>query len=227
MAAGFKEMTGYHDNCRCVGIEVRTDESDLPRLNRELRQAWKEATEGKPRTFPVWTEYLKGRRLAAREKVQFPPVPGVDTPAYRNGGYRIVEGVREPLPDLSQLAGHMLYGWRADLDSRRRPDGSISELVRDKTSGGHTAESKVPGKTRFPTTWSDQRIVDAVVHLLETGAVSKKAERREVNGVVDGVRIRVKYEMVGGRAVHLFAFPMKSPGAGTSIVGKRGGVKWH
>lgn len=30
----------YHDHCRCLGIEVKRDGSDLPRINRDLEQLW-------------------------------------------------------------------------------------------------------------------------------------------------------------------------------------------
>ncbi|QDZ42215.1 hypothetical protein [Corynebacterium sp. sy039] len=36
----FGQLGGYHDNCRCVGIEVADDEQ-LPRINRELRDVWR------------------------------------------------------------------------------------------------------------------------------------------------------------------------------------------
>lgn len=34
-----QSANGYHDNCRCVGIEVKSD-ADLPRINRELHDLW-------------------------------------------------------------------------------------------------------------------------------------------------------------------------------------------
>lgn len=33
----------FHDNCRCLGIEVRRDGSDLPRINRDLQELWQES----------------------------------------------------------------------------------------------------------------------------------------------------------------------------------------
>lgn len=35
-------LTRFHDNCRCVGIEVKND-SQLPRINRDLETLWKKA----------------------------------------------------------------------------------------------------------------------------------------------------------------------------------------
>lgn len=34
-----QSANGYHDNCRCVGIEVKNDD-ELPRINRELHELW-------------------------------------------------------------------------------------------------------------------------------------------------------------------------------------------
>lgn len=31
--------SGFHDNCRCVGIEVKSDD-ELPRINRDLHELW-------------------------------------------------------------------------------------------------------------------------------------------------------------------------------------------
>ena len=39
----------FHDNCRCLGIEVK-DPEDLPRVNRELGELW-EATGSEPAFF--------------------------------------------------------------------------------------------------------------------------------------------------------------------------------
>lgn len=30
----------FHDHCRCLGVEVKRDGSDLPRINRDLEQLW-------------------------------------------------------------------------------------------------------------------------------------------------------------------------------------------
>lgn len=34
----------YHDNCRCVGIEVKNDD-ELPRINRDLEELWEQAAQ--------------------------------------------------------------------------------------------------------------------------------------------------------------------------------------
>lgn len=37
-----QKANGYHDRCRCVGIEVK-DDTQLPRINRDLRDFWKQS----------------------------------------------------------------------------------------------------------------------------------------------------------------------------------------
>lgn len=62
-AAYTRESVGrskrFHDNCRCLGIEVKTP-SDLPRINRELGDLW-EASGSEPEFFGA----LKARRSDA------------------------------------------------------------------------------------------------------------------------------------------------------------------
>lgn len=37
-----QKANGYHDRCRCVGIEVK-DDAQLPRINRDLRDFWEQS----------------------------------------------------------------------------------------------------------------------------------------------------------------------------------------
>lgn len=213
------DVAKYHDNCRCLGIEV-SDGAPLPLINRQLQGAWESATKGQSDQFGAWQEYLRNRRLAARDVVEFPEIPGLKPPKYKGDGFRVVNGKREPLPKLDRLAGHVLYGWRSD----RHPSQS---LVLDKRFG-HTAQSEQPRKTRFPSDWDDQKIVDACVEVLETGTIRADEESgRVVEGDIDGVRIRMKYLIYDGRPVQVFGYPVKSPGSGTSEVRKGGEIVWH
>ncbi|WP_298075972.1 hypothetical protein [uncultured Corynebacterium sp.] len=55
-------LARFHDNCRCVGIEVK-DDSQLPQINRDLEKLWKEA--GNKAKFD---ELINSRRAAAGGK---------------------------------------------------------------------------------------------------------------------------------------------------------------
>lgn len=74
------------------------------------------------------------------------------------------------------------------------PDRRIHILSGDKTSGGHRRGTGIPGKTEFPTGWSDDKIVDAI----DDVANDPKAKREQradgrtvIEGTRDGVDIRV------------------------------------
>lgn len=133
----------YHDNCRCLGIEVARPE-DLPQINRDLGDLWVDATFAEPSTkgqFAAWKAALAARSGEAKFLVELPVVPGIRVPEYRNGGKRLVNGVEEYLPDLDSMPGHVLYGWRSE--------NIPQEFVLDKTLGGHTAQSLQQGKQDF------------------------------------------------------------------------------
>ena len=77
------------------------------------------------------------------------------------------------------------------LDGEVRPDGTFS--------GGHRPGTGHPGKTEFPADWSDDRIIHAVsdiatdpnARVIEPGNPSNPRSTRVVEGVRDGVVIRV------------------------------------
>lgn len=47
-----QSANGYHDNCRCVGVEVKSD-ADLPRINRELHELWQSSRVDNHRDFEL------------------------------------------------------------------------------------------------------------------------------------------------------------------------------
>lgn len=47
-----QSANGYHDNCRCVGIEVKSDD-ELPRINRELHDLWHSSKVDNHRDFGI------------------------------------------------------------------------------------------------------------------------------------------------------------------------------
>lgn len=61
-----KNLDRYHDGCRCVGIEVKEDMSDLPQINKDLEKLWKRnpSEEGFKRTIQDKREELELERLA-------------------------------------------------------------------------------------------------------------------------------------------------------------------
>ncbi len=71
----------------------------------------------------------------------------------------------------------------------------------DKTGGGHKAGTGKPGKTEFPTDWSDDKILDGVADVAQNGTIKGPAHRPgEVvkTGTIDGVDIDVVVKGDGG-----------------------------
>ncbi|CAB0762658.1 hypothetical protein FRC0546_02104 [Corynebacterium diphtheriae] len=57
----------YHDHCRCLGIEVKRDGSDLPRINRDLERVWSNLSHdlGLPLTLRILIGiYASSKRLS-------------------------------------------------------------------------------------------------------------------------------------------------------------------
>lgn len=237
--AGMTAATRYHDNCRCVAVEVGRG-APLPAINRELEAAWKlatsrETTESGQRR--VWDTYLNRRAKLLQSRVKFPPIPGVTTPKYRRGR-KTISGTVEfdrrtkvtkevPLPDLSQMPGHVLYGWstappwgRKNPSTTRRAPGDY----RRDNRFGHRHDSVRPG-TKFDASWSDQKIVNSVRDVLddpdEVEIFRPRASsggdggyrqpdydyKVTATGTIDGTKIWVKYTVIDDVALECYAFP--------------------
>lgn len=167
----FGEQGRYHDNCRCLGIEVRRD-SDLPRINRELKVAWREATRGwgGQMGLPEWRHTLLARREQAGQTVEWPRLEFVRVPKYEGSGVSSVFP-GEKLPPLDKMPGHVLHGWR-DLSVGDRKRLTQGELVQgwphdESLADGHRWDSERSKASKFPKSWTDQQIVDAVRGTLE------------------------------------------------------------
>lgn len=48
----------YHDLCDCLAVPVSTPD-DLPDINRELQEEWRQATSGTRNQVAAWREYVK------------------------------------------------------------------------------------------------------------------------------------------------------------------------
>lgn len=232
------ELSRYHEHCWCLAMEVG-ESAPLPVVNRELEQAWKQATRGGGSQAEVtrkWKNYLDRRSRILQFQLRFPDIPGVEVPKYR--GKQVTEAVLRsgeriqlPLPDLHQMPGHVSYGWttappwgRRRPSKRRREPGDYSL---DKRFG-HQVGNQV-GKTPFLDEWTGQQIVDAIRDVLEQGEVTVKPAKQEVindrsgnewkpafdykvkvEGTIRGELIQVKYDVVDGVGVDPYGFPIRS-----------------
>ncbi len=154
--------------------------------------------------------------------VRWPPIPGLRYPGYsrtdENGvGWSTVfmdrSGRPEPLPSLTRMPGHVLYGWGSD-------DGEHLLGARR----GHRWDSVRPGATVWGRHWSDQRIVDAIRDTVELPrhriAPHPLSEYRFVRREVDGVLIEARWDVAAGAASRIVAYPVRGPGV--CLIGRDG-----
>lgn len=196
----FGELGRYHDNCRCLGIEVKTD-ADLPRLNRDLM----DVSETLDREFDgsvtvnEWRQYITARRQQLGQNVEWPRLQYCRIPRYKGDGFSSVFP-GEKLPPLDKMPGHVLHGWRdlSDGDRKRLEAGeTVQGWPHDESlADGHRWDSTRKGASTFPKEWTDQKIADAVRDTLETPDYASKGEvKRVVLKEIDGVVIRVQYNV--------------------------------
>lgn len=225
-----KELHRYHDNCRCLGIEVRLDGKGdlgfdrLPPVNRQLRELWDTNVGEASGTYrnpedarARWREMILHMRRAksgSDAPVRFPPIPGVVTPEYTEKANFRVFGKIEPLPSLEQMPGHVLFGW---MDDRPLPPIGEEVRVREMHSRsdrqGHRWGSVRKNATVFPKDWSDQKIVDAVRDTIENPdeywPAMEKQPTRTVRKEVDGVVIEAQWFFNGKEADFRMAYPVR------------------
>lgn len=196
----FKEMKQYHDNCRCLAIESKT-ENDLPRINRdlmELRDELNREFDGSV-TVNEWRQYITARRQQLGQNVEWPRLQYCRIPRYKGDGYSTVFP-GEKLPPLDKMPGHVLHGWRdlSDGDRKRLEAGeTVQGWPHDESlADGHRWDSTRKGASMFPKEWTDQKIADAVRDTLEAPDYASKGEvKRVVLKEIDGVVIRVQYNV--------------------------------
>ena len=79
-------------------------------------------------------------------------------------------------------------------------------LVGDATGGGHAPRATVPGKTKFPSGWTDDKIIAAIETVANTAANYPNGKFPQAKGpksryvaeaTVDGVAIKVVVEPLG------------------------------
>lgn len=196
----FGKLRRYHDNCRCLGIEVNM-EADLPRINQDLMgvsEALNREFDGGV-TVNEWRQYITARREQAGQNVEWPRLQYCRIPRYRGDGFSSVFP-GEKLPPLDKMPGHVLHGWRdlSDGDRKRLEAGeTVQGWPHDESlADGHRWDSTRKGASTFPKKWTDQRIVDNVRDALENPDYFLAGPvKRSVWKTIEGVTIRVEYNV--------------------------------
>jgi len=200
----FGELGRYHDNCRCLGIEVKTD-ADLPQLNRDLMgvsETLDREFDGSV-TVNEWRQYITARRQQLGQNVEWPRLQYCRVPRYKGDGFSSVF-TGEKLPPLDKMPGHVLHGWRdlSDGDRKRLKAGeTVQGWPHDESfADGHRWDSEREGASKFPRESTDQKIVDAVRDVIESPEFTAFNDySREVWSEIDGEVVYAKYVKVKGR----------------------------
>ena len=131
-----------------------------------------------------------GARQAAEPKQSAPSIgaklqPGAISLAGKNGG------------------GGQAPAWKnVAVSSSRR----THILVGDATGGGHSHKATVPGKTKFPAGWTDDKVIAAIETVANTAANYPNGKFPQPKGpksryvaeaTVDGIAIKVVVEPLG------------------------------
>jgi hypothetical protein len=82
----------------------------------------------------------------------------------------------------------------------------------DKTGGGHRYGTGKPGKSEFPSTWNDDKILDNISDVAKNGTrvgPGRTTNSTMMEGVRDGVRIRT---IVSNDGQVITGWPQSGPG---------------
>jgi hypothetical protein len=92
------------------------------------------------------------------------------------------------------------------------PERAIHILDGDATGGGHRYGTGAPGKTEFPASWAEDKIIDSILSVARSpdSAVLQRNGRWKVEGVRDEVMLAVII-MADGRIWSAYPLP-GSPG---------------
>lgn len=199
------EVGRYHDNCRCLAIEV-TGRAPLPQINQDLMAQVKvfDRELGRPADVKDWRQWVDASRQQAGQDTMWPRLKYVRLPRYKGEGLSTVFP-GEKLPSLDKMPGHVLHGWR----DKPKKDGSgwpHDESLAD----GHRWDTQRSGASTFPREWTDQKVVNAVRDTIEKpDTVLSKEYSRSVWKEIDGVVVYAKWAVLpGGRLIFVESYPV-------------------
>ena len=103
-------------------------------------------------------------------------------------------------------------GSRGRNSYRYRREITLSEADINHIIERHSALSQYPGKTKFPKSWSDVDIINAVEKTLDKPDKLvypiPPNDRYQIESDFDGITVRVSYFYENGKAVFHSAYPL-------------------
>jgi hypothetical protein len=103
-------------------------------------------------------------------------------------------------------------GGRGRIEPLKLPILRLSDDDKKHILEGHRGSSTIPNKTRFPESWSDKKIVEAVEQTLKNPDRTIEPvfpnERYQAEKSIEGVTVRVSYYHQDGAAVFHSAYPI-------------------
>lgn len=217
----------FHDNCRCMAVEVRPGHSyEPPPYVEQWEQDYRAATRETAKTgehgaidpnavAAHMDASERARRRAASAPTSAPAVragtggrkPPTPPPTGRQG--LAVPGP-EDLPPLRSRAETGAPFFVIDEQARRHIlDGEPD----DAKKGGHRFGTGRPNKTEFPQDWDDDRIIAAVEATIEEHhSVIASGDSTIRRRVIDDVMITVRSFEKNGSTVFVHAYPVGGRG---------------
>ena len=144
-------------------------------------------------------------------------VPGGDVPARRpeppesrsrQEYYEALASAGETADDSREAVGAERSGWDS-VDAEDRPKTEDIHVTPERIthildgepngSGGHRHGTGIPGKTEFPASWDDKKIIDTVVDVARRPNLPPKHQESNDRWVVRGTRDDVEVVVVVAR----------------------------
>lgn len=202
----------YHDGCDCIAVAVVEGKPWYgEQAYKELEAQWKRVA-GELTGADQWKAWQYSYRGTA---------PGIALRLPRRDGKLLNSAPYfddEPLPRLSDLVKHSVWGWN-------RGDESITL---DTPRDGHTFDSARQKGTFFPERWSDQDIADAIAATMEhPDLIESRAVRRIAYRQVDGVMVTVQWDYIKGASKPYTAYPVYGDGVEAYDKSAKKRINWE
>jgi RHS repeat-associated protein len=139
---------------------------------------------------------------------------GVPMPTLKNGSKAIVKQIMKEVKDQGVKASSTQAVKKGTNSSSyvdlAKPERRKHILDGDSKGGGHKAGTGKPGKSEFPSSWSDDKVMNEVSDIATDPSLVSKADRgrKVTSGTREGIDIKVVQEKNGDIVT---AYPTNTP----------------